>query len=119
MLPVVYVLAIAWHYSQLIPAEGTETYADLKIQGVPLKRAVEIASPSDHVCVFGDPLGGLWTFPSGPPAYLFDQSGHLVDYTCDVGDSPTFQNDYRVHSGVEIDLTSLDERFTEEDNNAD
>ena len=110
--PVIYVLATAYYYSRLIPADGTKTYAALRLQGVPLSRAVRVAAPPDHICVFGDPLAGLWTFPSGPPAYLFDPNGHLVDYTCDVGDSQTFQETYRVHSGIDVDMELLDKRFT-------
>jgi hypothetical protein len=30
-------------------------------------------------------------FPSGPPAYLFDGSGRLVDWTPDVGDGAAFR----------------------------
>ena len=35
----------------------------------------------------------LWfvTIPSGPPCYVFDANGQLIDWTVDVGDDPRFQ----------------------------
>ncbi|MCA9047877.1 MAG: hypothetical protein KDA89_04070 [Planctomycetaceae bacterium] len=72
-----------------------------------------MTNPSNHFIIFGDATAAVWTLPSGPPAYLFDESGHLVDFTCDVGDSATFQNDYDVYFGIEVDIRTLDERFSE------
>ena len=75
-----------------------------------MQRSVRVANPANHVVVFG--TAALWTLPSGPPAYLFDESGRLVDFTCDVGDSTTFQDDYNVFSGIEVDIQTLDNLFT-------
>jgi hypothetical protein len=38
-------------------------------------------------------MSPLWivTVPSGPPCYVFNASGRLVDWTSDVGDAPYFQ----------------------------
>ena len=32
-----------------------------------------------------------WTFPSGPPCYMFDSKGNLVDWTMDIGDDGRYQ----------------------------
>ena len=109
-LPVAYVFAAATYQSRFAPAPGVKTYAQLKVQGVPMQRSVRVANPANHVVVFG--TAALWTLPSGPPAYLFDESGRLVDFTCDVGDSTTFQDDYNVFSGIEVDIQTLDNLFT-------
>lgn len=111
-LPLVYFAATVRYYSQLAPSNGVATYSQLKSQGVPLNRAVKVTTPANHICVFGDVTAGLWTFPSGPPAYLFDDAGQLVDYTCDVGESTVFQNDYGIYAGVAIDLNNVEEQFT-------
>ena len=39
--------------------------------------------------VMHGPLAGL--VPSGPPVYVFDSTGRLVDWTTDSGDDPRFQ----------------------------
>ena len=33
-----------------------------------------------------------WAFPSGPPMYVFDSQGRLLDYTLDSGDDPAFMD---------------------------
>jgi hypothetical protein len=43
----------------------------------------------EHLVIFG-PLAGL--LPSGPPAYVFDESGRLIDWVQDSGDNSEFQN---------------------------
>jgi hypothetical protein len=45
----------------------------------------------DYLAVQG-PLRALLTFPSGPPVYVFDESGGLVDWFSDVGDDRSFNN---------------------------
>jgi hypothetical protein len=110
-LLVVYICATVRHFSIITPAAESETYWDLKSQGVPLERAVRVLKPTNHVCVFGEENAGWWTIPSGPPAYLFNEAGKLVDCTCDVGDSWTFQNDYQIYSGIEVDMATLESLF--------
>jgi hypothetical protein len=111
-LPVAYVIAAVTYKSGFAPAPGVKTYMQLKAQGVPLQRAVRVSNPANHVVVFGDPTAALWTLSSGPPAYLFDESGQLIDFTLDVGDSTTFQYDYNVYSGANVDIQTLDKLFT-------
>ena len=33
-----------------------------------------------------------WALQSGPPMYVFDSQGRLLDYTLDSGDDPAFMN---------------------------
>ena len=111
-LLVVYICATVRHFSVITPAPESETYWDLKSQGPPLKRAVRVPKPINHVCVFGEGNAGWWTIPSGPPAYLFNEAGKLVDCTCDVGDSSTFQDDYQIYSGIKVDMATVESLFT-------
>lgn len=56
---------------------------------------------AEHLVIFG-PLAGF--APSGPPAYAFDRTGQLVDWTPDCGDSPRFEDRWHVAGArVEID----------------
>lgn len=43
-----------------------------------------------HLEVVGQPQPSLLSLPSGPPAYIFDDTGALVDWTRDLGDAPAF-----------------------------
>ena len=36
------------------------------------------------------PWPPFYLIPSGPPVYIFDEAGVLVDWTSDVGDDPDF-----------------------------
>ena len=40
-----------------------------------------------HIIAYGPLCGWL---PSGPSAYVFDDTGRLVDWSSDIGDSPSF-----------------------------
>jgi hypothetical protein len=110
LLFVAYIFAVATYQSRIAPAPGVKTYWQLKKQGVQFTRSVSVSTPPDHVILFGEMK--LWTLPSGPPAYLFSESGELVDFTSDIGDSTTFQNVYKVHTGAEVDLLTIDEQFS-------
>ena len=114
-LPIAYLIAVVRHQTRLAPGNGVKTYSQLKAQGVPLKRATRVSNPANHVCVFGDATAGLWTLSSGPPAYLSDESGQIVDFTSDVGDSTRFQKHYGVYSGIEVDIRTLDDQFVKVD----
>jgi hypothetical protein len=47
---------------------------------------------------------GLWNFPSGPPAAVFNSNGDLVDTTFDAGDDPDFQDKWSIRDAVEFNL---------------
>jgi len=76
-----------------------------------MTRAVLLPSLRGHVGVFGDVKKLGWTLPSGPPAYHFDGSGHLIDFTLDVGDSTKFQYEYDIYHGQETAVAELPARF--------
>ena len=43
-----------------------------------------------HLEVIGEPFQSALSVPSGPPAYIFNESGALVDWCRDLGDQPSF-----------------------------
>ena len=110
----VWTSAVVCFRSKFAPEAHVRTFDDLKRQGVPMTRAVSLPSGTGEVCVYGDVKPLLWTLPSGPPAYHFDATGKLVDFTLDVGDSTLFQRDYDVDRGTEIPLTELPGLFTKQ-----
>ncbi|MFO0547771.1 MAG: hypothetical protein U0271_05245 [Polyangiaceae bacterium] len=52
------------------------------------------------VCI--GPRAPLYTFPSGPAAYVFDETGALVDWTADLGDSPDRFTDLQTARGTPL-----------------
>jgi hypothetical protein len=40
--------------------------------------------------VIGEPYKGPLSLASGPPVYVFDETGKLVDWSRDIGDAPSF-----------------------------
>lgn len=105
-----YIVAVVLFRSQFAPEPHVRTFAELQRQGVPMTRAVRLPSGTGDVCVFGD-VPPLWTLPSGPPAYHFDATGRLIEFTPDVGDSTKFQRDYDVYQGTEVELSDLPKIF--------
>jgi|GEM_PF-2565907 len=45
---------------------------------------------STYFLVVGKPVTSLFSLPSGPPAYVFDGAGNLVEWCGDLGDNPDF-----------------------------
>jgi len=48
------------------------------------------AKGRDYILATAPMVG--WAFPSGPPMYVFDSQGCLLDYTLDSGDDPAFMD---------------------------
>lgn len=111
MVFIAYFAAVGIHRASFAPNEGVDTFEELKSQGIPMTGARRVSNPAGHICVFGDVNSVMWTLPSGPPAYLFDRSGKLVDFTLDVGDSTKFQSEYLVYSGAVISLAEAETQF--------
>ena len=106
-----YIYGVVRFRSQFAPAPHVRTFTDLQRQGVPMTRAVRLPAVTGNVCVFGD-VQPFWTLPSGPPAYHFDATRRLIDFTLDVGDSTKFQRDYDVYRGTDVALADLPHFFT-------
>ena len=52
-------------------------------------RVVESGDAKKYLVLYG-PLPSDWSNPSGPPVYVFDTAGVLVDWTSDIGDDKAF-----------------------------
>ena len=45
---------------------------------------------STYFLVIGKPVVSVFSLPSGPPGYVFDGAGNLVEWCQDLGDNPNF-----------------------------
>lgn len=75
-------------YGQVKP-RGQTFRAHLSTMPEPVEyRAIRVEN-LDYLAVRG-PAQSSWAFASGPPIYIFDAAGVLVDHTVDSGDDPAF-----------------------------
>jgi hypothetical protein len=79
------------------PAEVRTLAGFLAVMRPPDEFKVVEVRGQEYLMAVG-PLRALITFPSGPPAYVFDRTGALVDYSFDTGDAPDFVDRWRFYS---------------------
>lgn len=88
----------AWAYVEkkamdgVAPASwGTNLMAFLELQPEPKSVRQFLHGKRTYIEVLGNiPKPSLLTLPSGPPAYVFNEFGVLVDWTADRGEDPRF-----------------------------
>jgi len=87
----------AWIYSEKKgaqavrpPAGGTNLVAFLEARPQPNQIRSFVHNEKVHVEVIGKPTISPLSVPSGSPAYIFDETGALVDWSRDLGDNPSF-----------------------------
>ena len=96
IVPLVCLLAL-WLYTEKRDADavrpsggGTNLAGFLAARPQPVKIRKFMHSGKVHFEVVGKRPSSALSLPSGPPAYIFDETGTLVDWTADLGDSPSF-----------------------------
>src|SRR4051812_49204486 len=72
------------------PASGTNLVAFLETQPEVNSVRKFIHNGKFDVEVIGKPHVSALSVPSGPPAYIFDETGVFVDWCRDLGDNPSF-----------------------------
>jgi hypothetical protein len=65
------------------------------------------AGAEHYIKVVGTPKPGVFVLPSGPPIYIFDRNGSLVDWTPDSGEDPEFQRAWSSDTEVEIGISEF------------
>lgn len=75
---------------QSVQPGGATLPAVLAVHPQPEGRRVFDIEGSEYLALFG-PVQPFPRFPSGPPVYVFDRSGALVDWTPDEGDDEEFK----------------------------
>lgn len=76
---------------QSVQPGGTMLPAVLAKHPHPEDRRVFAVEGREYLALFG-PVRAFPRFPSGPPVYVFDRSGTLVDWTPDAGDDEGFKS---------------------------
>jgi len=97
LLAMVGAVLVAWlmlsarEEKRLKPAPSVQTIQDFIQQMPPPARVQKFsAGNATYYEVWGQ-LGGTIRLPSGPPSYIFDSAGRLVDWTYDRGEARDYE----------------------------
>jgi hypothetical protein len=77
-----------------VPPDGVNSFSDYMAR-MPKPQSLHLSQSGNdaYLVATGDvPIAMLLTAPSGPPEYVFDRSGVLVDWTMDRGDDGSYQS---------------------------
>lgn len=101
-IPLILLLTLCWvehrFHLRVIPPENLKTLSDFKTwQAGSIRGWGTYETSSQKLTVMCGPYWSL--LPSGPAAYLFDETGHFVDWTPDMGDALTEKYRYDLSSG--------------------
>ncbi len=89
--------ATPWGMRGIVPPESVDTLEEFK-QDMPTPDHVYFRDSSEETFLVVGPLKES-TFPSGPPAYIFDSCGRLKYWSRDIGDDYDSQAAMAAHSG--------------------
>src|SRR5262245_55530699 len=89
-----YIALVRNEKARFRPPADVRTLADFQMT-MPPAEGCEVRRRDGHryLSVYG-PMRAIWTAASGPSAYVFDESGALIDWTSDSGDDGVFKYDW-------------------------
>lgn len=73
--------------------------------------AIRVAKGGKPHHLVGGPIRAPLALPSGPPVYVFDAGGMLIDWTLDEGDDEAFQGRWSGLPSGSFDVKELDRIF--------
>jgi hypothetical protein len=99
VLALLVVLSDLRAYDEVAPLARVTDARSLLLE-MPRPEAVyELHLGDSRFTEFVGPLPSAFlALPSGPPAYVFDESDHLVDWSCDTGDAPEFTRQWHTNA---------------------
>lgn len=107
MLPLIAWVGCEVYHAKTSSAAGLAGYSEYRAK-LPEPRSARMLKKgeSDYVAYYG-PVTTL-AMVSGPPVYVFDLSGKLVDWSRDMGDDPRFAEEWKTHDGNSISISEAD-----------
>jgi hypothetical protein len=95
------------YHSKISSAEGLANYSEYR-RNLPEPRTVRLLRKDnlEFVACYG-PITTL-ALVSGPPLYVFDRSGKLVDWSRDIGDDGVYDDKWRPFEGETISFKEAD-----------
>ena len=113
--PVVSITAVfsAWlvcelYHGSTSSAVGITTYHDYR-ESLPTPKAVgKLSKDGGDYYIFYGPIKAPLALPSGPPAYVFDMNGKLVDWAKDPGENPRFSSAWAGFKRETVEIDSFE-----------
>ncbi len=104
----------AWLYSEHAYAQHVRPTGISDLRGFlarysEVDRSFKIARGADQYFVVTLRVSSGMALPSGPPAYVFDARGRLVDWSMDTGEDPRYISAWPPDEMQQIDLSALKE----------
>ena len=100
ILAVSSVAYVLFTFSRNTPTQ-VSSWAEYQTSLPPAESYWIIKAGDEEALMTHGPVATL-TVPSGPPAYVFDQSGRLLDWTLDMGDDPGFRRKWPMTGANEV-----------------
>jgi hypothetical protein len=108
-----YTIACRREESKLAPPPGVRGFSDFsKAMPPPFSILISTVDGQEYLLWTGKVPAG-WRLASGPPAYVFDKTGQLIDWTVDNGEAPTFYEKWYTNvQGENLPLEVAQKWFT-------
>ena len=113
LLPITWWVGSEFYYARTISPEGVLTVGDfVKRFGKPrLIRVLERDGKEYYELSGRIPSVVTLSFPSSPPAYVFDEQGRFVTWCRDPGDQPDYRKEWPFMSTNRVDPGVFNARF--------
>jgi len=108
LLPVCAWWACEVHHARKSNADGIETYRQYRESLPPPESVLKLRVGEGEFYALSGPVSVLLALSSGPPVYIFDSEGKLLDWTLDSGDDPRFSERWGALRGEEIPLAEFE-----------
>jgi hypothetical protein len=100
-----YVAVEQFGRSRARPPESVKTFDTYMAWQTTHRYARQLERDGQRFILLAGPNAGL--LPSGPPTYVFDSAGQLIDWTSDSGDDSRFQKEWL--NNRDVRTISIDE----------
>jgi len=105
-------IACEVYHARTSSAKSISTYAEYRAQLPTPKSLKKITKEEEYYYAFFGPVKAPLALPSGPPVYIFDSNGALVDWTYDTGDDSRFNKAWGFAQGSDIDISQYEDLLT-------
>lgn len=99
-------VVLAWSSAERLPDGLVDARSYVDIKGRPVGAYRLVVDDAAYVEFIGHRESTVLVPASGPPAFVFDPRGALVDWTADSGDDPGFLDQW--HAGTRSEMSGSD-----------
>ena len=105
LIPLYFIASCMMHHAVTPPSHVIDVHTFLR--WAPSTDRIKVLSLDEETFYLAYGMGSS-PLPSGPSAYVFDSTGHMVDWSSDMGDDGSFQRKWKPYdSEKRITATQL------------